>query len=145
MVIEIRPRFPVSFAAGQAFEIFLVKGWNKIIDWMFYPLKTHFKTQISSFIRKGSLRGDMIIEMEPSWMGLVPLQKKKRTSKSLLASSTMWGQEYGLLWQGTLRNVVWQPGWAGSLGEMDTCVYTAEFLCCPPVITTMLLNSYTPI
>ena len=29
--------------------------------------------------------------------------------------------------------------------KMDTRVCMAEFLCCPPVIITMLLISYTPI
>ena len=34
-----------------------------------------------------------------------------------------------LLQHGTLLNVMWQPGWEGSLGRMNTCVCMAEFLC----------------
>ena len=45
--------------------------------------------------------------------------------------------------QGTLVNVMWQPGWEGSLGEMDTCM--AESLHCSPETITTLLISYTPI
>ena len=42
---------------------------------------------------------------------------------------------------GTLRNVMWQPGWEGSLGEMDTCIRIAESLCHPPeTITTLLIT-----
>ena len=45
--------------------------------------------------------------------------------------------------QGTLVNVMWQPGCEGSLGEMDTCM--AESLHCSPETITTLLISYTPI
>ena len=47
---------------------------------------------------------------------------------------------------GTLLNVMWQPGWEGSLGENGyICVCMAESLCYPPEITTTLLIRYTPI
>ena len=43
--------------------------------------------------------------------------------------------------QGTLLNVMRQPGWEGSLGRMDTCVCMAEGLCCPPEsIMTLLIH-----
>ena len=38
---------------------------------------------------------------------------------------------------------MWQPGWEGSLGEMDTCM--AESIHCSPETITTLLISYTPI
>ena len=47
--------------------------------------------------------------------------------------------------QGTLLDVMRQPGWAGVWGRMDTCTRMAESLCCPPETTTTLLISYTPI
>ena len=41
---------------------------------------------------------------------------------------------------GTLLNVVWQPGWEGSLGENGYMyVYGCEILCCPPETITSLL------
>ena len=43
------------------------------------------------------------------------------TSKDLLYST------------GSLLNVIWQPGWEVSWVRVDTCIYTAESLCCPPV------------
>ena len=44
--------------------------------------------------------------------------------------------------QGTLLNVMWQPGWEGSLGRMDSCICMAESLhCSPEIITTMLISS----
>jgi len=48
--------------------------------------------------------------------------------------------------QGTLFNVMWQPGWEGKgvQGRVDTYMCKAEHLCCPPETTT-LLTSCTPI
>ena len=46
--------------------------------------------------------------------------------------------------QGTLLNVMWQPGWKGSLGENRTRLCMAESVCCPPEIITSLID-YTPI
>ena len=46
--------------------------------------------------------------------------------------------------QGILLNVMWQPGWEGRLGEMDTCICMAESLCCPPETIIMLSIVYTP-
>ena len=51
---------------------------------------------------------------------------------------------------GTLLNVMWQPGWEGSLGESGyvdryTCICMAEFPCCPPETITTLLTSCIPI
>ena len=43
---------------------------------------------------------------------------------------------------GTLLNVMWQPGWEGSLGENT---YMAESLCSLPGTITTLLISSTPI
>ena len=43
--------------------------------------------------------------------------------------------------QGTLLNVMWQPGWKGSLERMDTCTCMAESLCYPPETVTTLLPS----
>ena len=40
---------------------------------------------------------------------------------------------------------IWQPGWEGSLGGMDTCISMAEFLCCVPESIKTLLIGYTPI
>ena len=40
--------------------------------------------------------------------------------------------------QGTLLDVLWQPGWEGSL---DTCIWLAEYLCCSlENITTLLIS-----
>jgi len=33
----------------------------------------------------------------------------------------------------------------GVWGRMDTCIWVAEFLCCPPETITILLLSYTPV
>ena len=30
-------------------------------------------------------------------------------------------------------------------GRMDTCIYVAEYICCPPETITKLLINYTPI
>ena len=46
---------------------------------------------------------------------------------------------------GTLLNVIWQPGWEGVWGRMDTCIFMAKSLLCLPEITTMLFISYMPI
>ena len=50
--------------------------------------------------------------------------------------------------QGTLLDVMWQPGWEGSLGEngyMYIHVYPkAESLCCSPETITAFLIGYTP-
>ena len=45
----------------------------------------------------------------------------------------------------TLLNIMWQPGWKGSLKENDTSICMAESLCCPPETITTLLLGYTPI
>ena len=45
--------------------------------------------------------------------------------------------------QGTLFNVMWQTGWKGSWGRMDTCIYMAESLCHQPETITTLLTGYT--
>ena len=38
----------------------------------------------------------------------------------------------------------WQPGWErawGTCAHVDTCIYTAEFLCCSPgTVATLLIN-----
>ena len=44
-----------------------------------------------------------------------------------------------------MLNAMWQPGWEGSLGRMDTCVCMAESLCCSPETITTLLISCIPI
>ena len=46
---------------------------------------------------------------------------------------------------GTLLDVMWQPGWEGSLGRMVTCIYMVESLCCPPETIITLLIGYTPL
>ena len=46
--------------------------------------------------------------------------------------------------QGTLLNVMWQPGWEGSLGE-NGYMCMAESLCCSSETITMLTTSYTAI
>ena len=46
--------------------------------------------------------------------------------------------------QGSLLNVMWQPGWEGLWGRRDTRMYMAESLHCSPETITTLLNSYTP-
>ena len=47
--------------------------------------------------------------------------------------------------QGTLLNVIRQPGLEGVWGRMDTCIGMAESLCCPLETVTTLLISYTSI
>ena len=44
--------------------------------------------------------------------------------------------------QGTLFNVMCQPGWEGVWGRMDTCICIAESLCCSPKTTTTLFIGY---
>ena len=44
---------------------------------------------------------------------------------------------------GTPQNVMWQPGWEGSLGENGYCICMAESLCHPPeMITTLLITVF---
>ena len=45
---------------------------------------------------------------------------------------------------GPLLNVMWQPGWEGSVGGMDTCTRMAESLRCSSETITTLLISYPP-
>ena len=47
--------------------------------------------------------------------------------------------------QGTLLNVMWQPGGRGVWRRMDTCIHMAEFLCSPPETIITLSMGYTPI
>ena len=47
--------------------------------------------------------------------------------------------------QETRLNVMWQPGWRGVWGRMDTCTCMAESLHCPPETITALLIGYIPI
>ena len=47
--------------------------------------------------------------------------------------------------QGTLLNVLWQPGWEGIWRRMDTCMCMTESLGCLPETITTLLIGYTPI
>ena len=42
-------------------------------------------------------------------------------------------------------NVMWQPGWEGGLGRMDTCMCMAESLLYAHESITILLIGYTPI
>ena len=44
-----------------------------------------------------------------------------------------------------MLRVMWQPGWEGSLGGMDTCTCMAESLRCSPETLTTLLIGYIPI
>jgi len=46
--------------------------------------------------------------------------------------------------QGTLLDVMWQPGWWGVWGRMDPCVRMPESLHWPPETITILLIGYTP-
>ena len=45
--------------------------------------------------------------------------------------------------QGTLLKVIWEAGWEGSLGRMDTCIRMAESPHCSLETITTLLISYT--
>ena len=47
--------------------------------------------------------------------------------------------------QGTLLNVMWQPGWERSSGRMDTCICMIKSLCCLLETTTALLIDSIPI
>ena len=40
---------------------------------------------------------------------------------------------------------MWQPGWEGVWGRMDTCICMAEFLHCPPENIRTLLIACTPL
>ena len=44
--------------------------------------------------------------------------------------------------QGTVLNAMWQPGWRGPWGRMETPIRAAESLCCPPETITTLSVSY---
>ena len=48
------------------------------------------------------------------------------------------------IWEKSNLNVMWQPGWEGSLGE-NGYVCMAESLCCAPETITTLSIGYTPI
>ena len=46
--------------------------------------------------------------------------------------------------QGTLLNIMWQPGWKENFrGRIDTCIHMAESFCHEPEIVTALLIGYT--
>ena len=51
-------------------------------------------------------------------------------------------QRTDCLAHGTLLNVMWQPGWEGSLGENGYTLCMAEYLCCLPETITALLIGY---
>ena len=40
---------------------------------------------------------------------------------------------------------MWQPGWEGVWGRMDTCICMAESLRYPPETVITLLIGYTPV
>lgn len=42
--------------------------------------------------------------------------------------------------QGALLTVPRQRGWEGSSGRTGTCMYVAEYLCCPPETLTIVVN-----
>ena len=44
----------------------------------------------------------------------------------------------------SLLHVMWQPGWQGVRGRMDTCLWMADSLCCAPETVITLLIGYTP-
>ena len=46
--------------------------------------------------------------------------------------------------QGTLLNVIWQPGWEGSLGE-NGYMHMYESLCCSPDTVTTSFMRYNPL
>ena len=54
---------------------------------------------------------------------------------------------HGIAWtcraHGNLLNAVWQPGWEGVYGRMDTRICMAESLHCSPKTATTLLIGYT--
>ena len=76
----------------------------------------------------------------------------------------MWGRDSYGVWDGYVHTdifkvdnqqgftveliglccVMWQPGWEGSLGRMDTCICMAESLCCSLGTITLLIG-YTSI
>ena len=45
----------------------------------------------------------------------------------------------------TLLNIMWQPGWEGFCGRMDTCICMTESLCSSPETTTTLLIGYSSV
>ena len=47
--------------------------------------------------------------------------------------------------RGNSVNIIWEPGRRGVWGRMDTRIYMAESLCCPPETITTLLIGYSPI
>ena len=56
-----------------------------------------------------------------------------------------WINNKDLLYNnGTVFNVMWQPGWVRGWGIMDTCIHVAESLPCSPETLTLLI-SYIPI
>ena len=66
----------------------------------------------------------------------------------ILRSPTIQAIKGRKLSHGTLLNLMWQPEGEGGVGRMDTCIYKAEYFCCPlQIIKTLLivLNGYTPI
>ena len=42
----------------------------------------------------------------------------------------------------TMLSAMWQPGWEGVWGRMETCIWMAQILCCSSETITTLLISY---
>ena len=55
-----------------------------------------------------------------------------------------WKTSKDLVYSTGNSTVMWQPGWEGSLGGLDTCIGMAESLCYSPEMITILLIGYTP-
>ena len=60
----------------------------------------------------------------------------------LVAACFKWGGTIHWTASGTLLRVMWQPGWEGSLGEMETCICMPESLCYLPETITTLIPRY---
>ena len=92
----------------------------------------------------------------PGWGDKIPLTQQPRTQNikqtnkprsNIVTNSikTLKNGSYLFRAHGSLLNLIWKPGWEGSLHRIDICICMAESLWCSPEITTTLLIGYTPI
>ena len=85
-------------------------------------------------------------------LAILLLENLKQSGKiwSLGPSESLWWllhlkritNKTSCIAQGTLLNVMWQPGWEGNLGENATCICVSESLCRSPEAFTTLLIGY---
>ena len=77
--------------------------------------------------------------------GILIVREFGKVMYTLLYSKRIPSTRTYCIAQGTILDVIWQLGWVGVWGRMDTYTCMAESLHCSPQTITTLLIGYTPI